>query len=287
MLIGQSWSLRHSTQTEPLHSGVGALQFASVEHATHRPSAPQTGVDVPLQSAAVTHWTHDDVAASQCCAVAGHWLSAVQPERQVNSCGSQIGAATPQSAFETQRTHWFLRQRGASVGQSVFARHSTHCCDVGSHVFASRCVQSALVWQPMQAPLVVSQIGAWSRPHMALLVHAAWHVWSPGQQTGVAVPLQSALVRHCPHEPATQTFALAGHCVSAVHSTQPSVASHCSAMPQWFVPFTPHTALPAPGPPSPPEGDAPPSASSEWDPPQAATTPMATNATHKLLRLTG
>jgi hypothetical protein len=194
-LIGQSRSLLHSTQVAPLQNGVGALQFESAVHWTHRPSALQVGVDVPAQSAVVTHWTHDDVAALQWFAAAGHWLSIVQPVRQVKSCESQMGAATPQSAFVTQSTHWFRKQRGAAAGQSEAAKQATHVCVAVSQTFASRPVQSVEVWHPMHAPVVVSQIGAWSRPHCALLVHAAWHVWSPGQHAGV-VPLQSAFVRH-------------------------------------------------------------------------------------------
>jgi hypothetical protein len=76
-------------------------------------------------------------------------------------------------------------------------------------------------------------------------------VWSEGKHAGAATP-QSVLVRHAPHlpVPAMQNGADAGHCPSAVHSTQPSVASHWRPDPHWLVPFTPHTALPPPGPPS-------------------------------------
>jgi hypothetical protein len=176
MPAGQSRSFLHSAHVPfSPQKGVGALQFASVVHCTHRPAMLQVGVDVPLQSAAVTHWTHDDVAVSQCAAVAGHWLSCVQPLRQVKSCGSQTGAAAPQSALVTQLTHAFLKHRGALRGQSASAAHSTQVCVLVLQILGP-CVQSADVRQPMQAPLAVSQIGARSREHWALLVHAVWHV---------------------------------------------------------------------------------------------------------------
>jgi hypothetical protein len=60
-------------------------------------------------------------------------------------------------------------------------------CDVG---------QSADVLQPTQAPVLALQnraLPSWA--HCWLLVHAAWHIWPPGQQLGV-VPPQSAFVLH-------------------------------------------------------------------------------------------
>jgi hypothetical protein len=49
-----------------------------VWHWTQR-DAEQTGVDVPAQSALVTHWTHRALAVSQCGAAAGHWALVEQP----------------------------------------------------------------------------------------------------------------------------------------------------------------------------------------------------------------
>jgi hypothetical protein len=147
-----------------VQKGVGALQLASLEHCTQRPCSPQTGVDDPAQSVLVKHCTQEDVIALQRIALAGHWLSVVHPERQVKDSGSQTGAATPQSALLTQLTQWSRKQRGLPLPQSEFARHSTHCELAGSQTFASR-VQSADVWQPMHAPVEVSQSVAWPRVH--------------------------------------------------------------------------------------------------------------------------
>jgi hypothetical protein len=50
--------------------------------------------------------------------------------------------------------------------------------------------------QPTHAPVLALQIRALpSWAHCWLLVHAAWHIWSPGQQLGV-VPPQSVFVLH-------------------------------------------------------------------------------------------
>jgi hypothetical protein len=96
-----------------------------------------------------------------------------------------------------------------------------------SQIFALP-VQSVAVLQPTQAPPVVLQIGA-VRGHAAALVHAAWQSWSDDQHAGVA-PLQSAFDAHVTHAPCEQCGAAAGQFASAVHSTQPSVALHCSFM---------------------------------------------------------
>ena len=105
--------------------------------------------------------------------------------------------------------------------------HSTHCWVAGSQTLCD-VGQSADVLQPTQAPVLVLQIGApLSWGHCWLLVHAAWHMWSPGQQLGVAPLPQSVFVLHCTQLLDTQKRAEAGQCESIVHATHPSVGSHC------------------------------------------------------------
>jgi hypothetical protein len=165
----------------------------------------------------------------------------VQPGRQVNPSGSQIGAALPQSAFEMHCTHCPSRssQRGAPAGQSPFVRHSTHVCVEVSQSFASA-GQSLADAQPTQSPAAV-QMGA-SLGHVAPLAHAAWHWRSDDQHAGV-VPLQSAFDTHVTHDPARQCGAAAGQLALAMQSTQPRAGSQVWPESQWFEPFTPHTAL--------------------------------------------
>jgi hypothetical protein len=90
------------------------------------------------------------------------------------------------------------------------------------------------------------------------------------------VPLQSEFVRHSSQPPETQKRALAGHWLSAVHSTQPRTASHCLPVPHAFAPLVPHTALPPPGPFA-PVGD--PLMPAVEDPPHAASTPRSASPT--------
>lgn len=61
-------------------------------------------------------------------------------------------------------------------------------------------------------------------------------------------PPQSALVSHSTQPPCRQNRAVAGHCESLVHVTQPSVALHCVPAGHALVPFGPQIALPPPGP---------------------------------------
>jgi hypothetical protein len=104
-VAGHVLSFRHSTHFpwSPQY-GVGAAQPVSAVHCTQRPSAVHTGVDVPAQSALVVHWVQRESAVLQCGAAAGHCASVVQPVRQTKSCGSQMGAAVPQSLFERHAT---------------------------------------------------------------------------------------------------------------------------------------------------------------------------------------
>jgi hypothetical protein len=126
----------------------------------------------------------------------------VQPARQRNVFGSQTGKAVPQSALERQATQVLadVRQRGALAGQSEVARHCTHWSVVVLQIvpLPAPPLQSAFVLQPMQAPVLVSQMAVRPCWHWVLLVHAAWQVWLPGQHTGV-VPVQPADEVHCSH----------------------------------------------------------------------------------------
>jgi hypothetical protein len=130
----------------------------------------------------------------------------VQPARHRYVPGSHTGAAVPQSAFDRQATQvWFeARQRGAFAGQSVLLRHCTHCSLLVSQRVppAAPPAQSELILQPMQAPVLVSHMGL-RPPHWALPVQAAWHVWFPGQHTGVD-PEQPAEPVHCWQRPCEQ-----------------------------------------------------------------------------------
>ena len=128
--LGQSLSCTHCTQpfVSPCASqiGVGAAQSAFVAHATHRPSPPQIfAAGFAAQSALVMHCTHEERVVLHFGVIPEHCASAVQPERHLNSWGSQMGAATPQSAFDVHCTHscWVARHRGAAAGQSVLAWH--------------------------------------------------------------------------------------------------------------------------------------------------------------------
>ncbi len=150
-------------------------------HATQRWLSAQMGVEVPAQSALELHCTHVDVAASQWEVGGAHCASVVQPGRQRNVPESHTGAAVPQSALERHATQVPrpTRQRGAFAGQSLFTRHSMHCCVVASQIVPLPCalgpVQSVAVMQPTHAPVAVSQIGA-RPPHEPLFVHGGWQV---------------------------------------------------------------------------------------------------------------
>jgi hypothetical protein len=92
----------------------------------------------------------------------------------VKSPGSQIGAAVPQSAFDTHATHFpsRARQKGALPGHSPFVWHWTHrWSDVSQNLASAG--QSLAEVHPTQAPACV-HTGA-LLGHGALLVHAAWH----------------------------------------------------------------------------------------------------------------
>jgi hypothetical protein len=232
LLLGQSLSRAHWTQAgasrESSQIGVGAAQSAFVAQTTHRPRGPHAFVaGVAAQSALVMHCTQVDSVALHFGAVAGHWVSAVHPARQRNSSGSQTGAAVPQSAFDVHWTQVWVAtwQRGEAAGQSVLLSHWTHW-DVDGSQSGWVAGQSVFALQPTHTPVATTQSVAFPR-QSAFVLHAGWQVWSAGKHAGAATP-QSAFVRHAPHlpVPAMQNGADAAHCESAVHWTQPRVASH-------------------------------------------------------------
>jgi hypothetical protein len=220
-------------------------QFASTVHCTQRPSSRQVGVDVPAQSTFVLHCTQAPRAVLQCGFGAEQLASLVHPFRQWKPSASQMGAAVPQSEFAKHCTHApsRTRHRGADAGQSAFVAHSTHCCVVELQILLSA-GQSEPELHPTHAPVDVLQSGEFpGQP--AFEPHEGWHLWSRGQQAGVAPP-QSAFDVQTSHDPLMQWRADAGQLASLVHSTQPSAGSHCWFDPHWFAPPVPQSALPVP-----------------------------------------
>jgi hypothetical protein len=255
--------------------GIVLGQSVFARHATHVPSGLQNLPGCAAQSVLLRHCTQLDSVVLHSGVSPEQPALVVHPGRHEKSCGSQTGVAVPQSALSRHCTHWpeTTRHRGASDGQSVFDAHSTHCCVVVSQILFPA-PQSIEVRQPTHtpAPDEVSQMGE-SCGQFMFVVHAAWHVWSPGQQDGIAAP-QSLFFRHAAHcpTPGTQKGADAPQFPLLVQSTQPSVVSHSWPMRHWLLPLMPHSALPGPGMPPPPELELPP-------PPQATTAPKTTAAT--------
>jgi hypothetical protein len=180
IVVGQSELWTHCTQAgaPPCWSQTGfagSLQSLFIAQTTHSPRSSHTG---------------SEDGQFEFCKHATHWLSVVlqrgvgaaqaallvQPSRHVKSCGLQIGRAVPQSEFDRHSTHvWSPRkQRGAAAPQSEFARHATQRSVVASHKGRWVPAQSELVLQPMQSPVVVSQIvSAWLTWQLMFDVHAA------------------------------------------------------------------------------------------------------------------
>jgi hypothetical protein len=227
---------------------VGSVQSLFCRHATQRPPRLHSLPVCVAQSVFDRHSTQLDVVTLQSGVdVLAHPALEVHPGRQEKSCGSQMGAAVPQSALLTHATHCPVprKQRGRPAGQSDAFAHSTHCRVVGSQIGAPA-PQSEDVLQPTHSPvpLLVSHRGA-PRGHAVGPVQAVWHWWSPGQHEGVAAG-QSVSRWHWPHCPsATQTGAEAGQLALLRQSTHPRVALHCWLVSHCTVPFTPHSALPA------------------------------------------
>jgi hypothetical protein len=127
---------------------------------------------LPPQSAAVAHCAQLEVAALQIGRVAGHCELAVQPVRHLSSCGSQIGAAAPQSLLERQATHWpsLTLQRGAVAGQCESCAHCTQAAWTLSQI-GRVAGQSVFELQPTHAPDAVLQRGV-VFPHEPGPVHS-------------------------------------------------------------------------------------------------------------------
>jgi hypothetical protein len=149
------------------------LQSLFITQTTHSPRSVLHSGSVDGQFEFCKHATHRLSIVSQNGVGAAHAALLVQPGRHVKSRGLQIGSAEPQSEFDRHWTQvWSPRkQRGDPAPQSEFPRHSTQRSVIVSH--RGRCVpaQSALVLQPMQSPVVVSQV-AIGPPQLALDVHA-------------------------------------------------------------------------------------------------------------------
>ena len=106
--------------------------------------------------ASTTRATQLPFVRSQCWPETVHAASEVQPTRQANVVGSQIGAASPQSLLEVHATQVFVscRQRGFCPGQLVSDSHSTQRA---RSVEQTPLEQSAFVVQPTQPPDTSSQ----------------------------------------------------------------------------------------------------------------------------------
>jgi hypothetical protein len=175
--FGQSFGWKHCTHWFAWHTGVLAGQSLFAWQTTHVPSDAQTLPGCAAQSVLLSHWTQEELVVSQIGVGPEQPALLVHPARQWKSCGSQMGAAAPQSELARHCTHCpeEIRQRGASAGQLLFCEHCTHCWVVGSQT-ALPPMQSLDVRQPTHAPTpeVVSQMGVvMGQP--AADVHAAWH----------------------------------------------------------------------------------------------------------------
>jgi hypothetical protein len=170
--LGQSIEWKHCTHFAAWQIGVAWGQSLFAWQTTHEPSA-QILPGCDAQSTLEPHWAHDEVAVSQIGASPEQLELLVHPERQWKSLGSQIGADAPQSELLRHCTHWPWagRHRGASMGQSLFCAHSTHCSVVESQILLPL-VQSADDWHPTQAPALVLQSGVFFG-QAVLVVHAA------------------------------------------------------------------------------------------------------------------
>jgi hypothetical protein len=253
-------------------------------HWTQWLPSPQTGVaGVAAQSGLVRHCTQAPSCTAHFGVGAAHCASVVHAAvRHVWLSGSQRGVAAGQSLFVMQTTQRpsARSQSGAAAPQSALVAQPEHCCVTGSQI-GRGAAQSVFVLQPTQAPVAVSQsFGSWLPwpwpgcvGHEALLVHAAWHLWSPGQHAGAAAP-QSAFVRQASQAPRMQNGAPAPQSGSTRHWTQPSAASHLRA---------PHAVAWAAeqAPPTPPLLPAPLTSEPEL-PPQATATPKTTDNTATL-----
>jgi hypothetical protein len=121
------------TQGRPLQSLLQPPQWSGSDDESTQPASPQRIMPGPLHSAGADVHSLDE----QIGALAGQWLSTTHSTHSPRST-SQIGSATPQSAFDSHATHCLVtdEQMGSSFGQSVPSR------------------------QPTQAPVSTSQMGS-------------------------------------------------------------------------------------------------------------------------------
>ncbi len=200
-----------------------------------KPAVRQNGV-APGQSVLARHSTQAFVTVSQMGVPPsiGHCAFVVQPGLHAPARQTGPAAEVVQSLsamHSTQRLVVSLQRRCGPASpalQLVVLTHCTHCWVVMSQTGrrmgppASGAHSWSLV-HPTHAPVAVSQ---WSSgPTHAIPpspAQEAWHVWLLGQQTGVDVPAQSALVAHATHVPARQTLVALGHSAFVRQSTHPA-----------------------------------------------------------------
>ncbi len=141
-------------------------------------------MELLAQSVFDRHCTQVEVVVLQICVGGEHCALVMHPALHWNSCGSQMGCAVPQLAFDK---HWTQRssprkQKGSPAGQAEFvpegvcvdASHCTHCWVVGSQILRFGSVQSVFVLHCTHAPVDV-QIDM-SFGQVAFDVHGAWQV---------------------------------------------------------------------------------------------------------------
>jgi hypothetical protein len=104
------------------------MQSLLLRQATHCPLGAQSFAGSVLQSALLTHCTHEEWLVSHTGVAPEQFALLEHPARHTKSRGSQIGRAAPQSALFVHCAQMPVarRQRGAPGGQSVSAAHSTH-----------------------------------------------------------------------------------------------------------------------------------------------------------------
>ena len=165
--------------------GVGAMQLLSLVHCTHRPFIEQYGVELWAQSMFDRHCTQVEVIVLQICVGGEHCALLMHPALHWNSCGSQMGCAVPQLAFDRHWTHRTSprKQKGSPAGQAelvpcgvfVIASHCTHCWVVGSQILRTgSAAQSMFVLHWTHAPVDV-QIDM-SFGHAVFAAQGAWQV---------------------------------------------------------------------------------------------------------------
>jgi len=173
---GQPMLWKHTRHWSAWQMGVLGGQSLFDWQRTHVPSA-QIFPGCVEQSELARHCTQEDVIVSQSGLSPEQLVLLVQPARQRNWCGSQMGAAVPQSELARHSSHCpaASRQRGAEAGQSVFWPHCTHWFVVELQMGVPP-PQSFADWQPTHWPVpeVVLQIGVFIG-HAAAEVHDAWH----------------------------------------------------------------------------------------------------------------